>query len=87
MATLGTKNLKHTSPAWMINLTGTLAIITPILPSLIQTMPGSISNETKDWLLWILSALTALSAATTMFAKASSDIGDRPKHPRPRNVE
>lgn len=88
MALLSTKNIKQSSPSWMVNLTGTLALITPILPSLIQTMPGSISNETKDWLLWVLSALTALSGVTTMFAKTAQtsevDIGDRPRHPKPK---
>ena len=81
MATLSRKNLKHSSPSWMVNLTGILALITPILPSLIQTMPGSISNETKDWLLWIMSALTALSGGVTMFAK-SSVIGDGTRPPK-----
>lgn len=82
MSTLSRKNLKHSSPSWMVNLTGILAIITPILPSLIQTMPGSISNETKDWLLWIMSALTALSGGVTMFAKKSDVIGDGTRPPK-----
>ena len=81
MATLSRKNLKHTSPSWMVNLTGILALITPILPTLIQTMPGSISNETKDWLLWIMSALTALSGGVTMFAK-SPVVGDGTRPPK-----
>lgn len=72
MTSLSRKNLKHSSPSWMVNLTGILAFLTPILPALIEKMPGSISGETRDWLLWILSSLTAISGSVTMFSKSSA---------------
>jgi hypothetical protein len=81
MTKLSIKNTKHASPSWMVNLTGILALITPILPSLVQTMPGSVSNDTKEWLLWIMSALTALSGTATMFAKKDV-IGDGTRPPK-----
>lgn len=75
MTTISARNIKHASPSWMVNMTGVLALITPILPSLVQTMPGSVSNETKDWILWVMSALTALSGVSTMFARSKVTSG------------
>lgn len=69
-------NTKHTSPAWMINITGILAILTPLLPNLVATLPGSISDNTRSWINWIMQALTAVSAAITMLSK-SKDNGNQ----------
>lgn len=74
MAKVGINNINHSSPKWLVNLTGALAIITPILPSFVQTMPGSVSAETKDWILWIMSIVTGLSAAITMLTKAKTSV-------------
>lgn len=70
MAKVGINNVNHSSPKWLVNLTGALAIITPILPSFVQTMPGSVSDTTKDWILWVMSIITGLSAAITMLTKS-----------------
>lgn len=66
-------NTKHPAPTWMVNLTGILALLTPSLPSLIATLPGNVSDATKDWLSWMLQALTAVSAAITMFSKSNKN--------------
>lgn len=82
MAKLSVNNVKQASPSWMVNLTAVLALLTPILPSLINTLPGNVSQLTKDWLLWVLSVMTAVSGVVTAFAKKSDLIGDRPKDDR-----
>lgn len=82
MAKLSVNNVKQASPSWMVNLTAILALLTPILPSLINTLPGNVSDLTKDWLLWVLSALTAISGVTTAFAKRTELVGDRDKDDR-----
>jgi hypothetical protein len=73
-------NTKHASPSWLVNLTGVLAMLTPILPNLIQSLPGNVSDLTKDWISWILSVMTAVSGAVTMFSKSKITInGNQPK--------
>lgn len=79
-------NLKTHSPVWLVNMTAILAVLTPILPSLIQSLPGSVSDVTRDWLTWFMSALTAVSGVITAFAKSNiaSDVvggGSRPNDP------
>jgi hypothetical protein len=73
-------NLKKTSPVWLTNLTGILAVLTVALPPLIQTLPGSVSNLTKDWLTWGLSVLTAVSGISGMATRSKNSdlIGTRP---------
>ena len=72
MAKLSYKNIKHGSPAWMVNLTGILAILTPILPGMINTMPTGVSQEVRAWLLWVMTCITGTVGAITMFSKTKS---------------
>lgn len=79
MGRLSVRNVKHSSPSWMVNLTGILAALTPILPGMINTMPGHVPQSIKDWLLWVLACITGVVGTATMFAKSKSDIvGGRP---------
>jgi len=74
MARVGLNNINHSSPKWLVNLTGALAILTPILPTFIQSMPGSVSADTKEWILWCMSVVTGLSAAITMLSKSNKIV-------------
>lgn len=65
------QNITSHSPIWLVNLTAVLAVLTPVLPSLIQTLPGNVSDLTKDWLTWVLSVMTAVSGAITAMARAN----------------
>jgi len=81
-------NVNHSSPSWMVNLTAGLALLTPILPSLINTLPGNVSQLTRDWLTWLLSVLAAISGVITAFSRKSDVImdgpgGTDPKGPKP----
>jgi len=71
MSKLSIKNTKHASPAWMVNLTAAMTAITLVAPGLIEKMPGSVSDLTKDWLRWTLELITAIIAVTTAMSKKS----------------
>lgn len=78
MAKLSHNNLKHASPAWMVNLTAALTAITLVMPGLIDKMPGGISDLTKDWLRWTLEFITAIVGIATALSKnhQTYDVGE-----------
>jgi predicted benzoate:H+ symporter BenE len=80
-------NVKRSSPSWMVNMTAGLALLTPILPSLINTLPGNVSQLTRDWLTWMLSVLTAVSGVITAFSRTNKVMdgpgGTDPVKPKP----
>lgn len=71
MGKVGISNISHSSPKWLVNLTGASAILTPIIPTLIQSMPGSVSADTKEWILWSMSVITAILGMITMLSKSN----------------
>lgn len=73
MAKLSIKNTKHSSPAWLVNLTAAIGVITVVMPGLIDKMPGSVSDLTKDWLRWTLEFTTAVVGIITALSKKSED--------------
>ncbi|ACU61370.1 hypothetical protein [Chitinophaga pinensis] len=74
MATTVFNNLKQASPPWLVNLTAIFALAAPLLPELIDTMPGTVSNLTKEWLHWILQLLAAAFAIATALTRASTAL-------------
>lgn len=69
--TFSIKNSKEATPPWLVNLTALLGVITLAMPELITSLPGTVSAEVRDWLDWILKALTAISGTAAVFAKQS----------------
>lgn len=74
MTKLSIKNTKHASPAWMVNLTAVLTVVTMVMPGLIDKMPGNVSEMTKDWLHWMLEFITAVISIITALSKKSQDV-------------
>ena len=73
MSNLSHKNLKHSSPSWMVNLTAAMTAITLVMPGLIEKMPGGVSDLTKDWIRWMLEFITAVIGIITALSKKSDN--------------
>jgi hypothetical protein len=71
MSKISIKNVKHSSPTWMVNLTAAMTAITLVMPGLIDKMPGGVSDLTKDWLRWTLEFITAVIGIITALSKKS----------------
>jgi len=74
MPKLSIKNTKHASPAWLVNLTAVLMVITMVMPGLIDKMPGTVSEATKDWLHWMLELITAIISVITALSRKSQEV-------------
>lgn len=73
MSKLSIKNTKHASPAWLVNLTAALTMITMVMPGLIDKMPGTVSETTKDWLHLMLEFITAIVGIITALSRKSQE--------------
>ena len=78
MAKLSAKNINQASPSWLVNVTAVMAVLATIMPELVEKMPGTVSDVTKEWIHWILTVITALFGVTTALSKSSRIIGGRP---------
>lgn len=74
MAKLSHKNLNQSSPSWLVNVTAVLIVLATVGPELVDKMPGSVSDVTKEWLHWILGAIAMTFGVTTALSKNSRPI-------------
>ncbi len=58
----GLKQATKDTPAWTVNMTAIIAVIALLAPDLIDSLPGQVSILVKDWLVWGLRFITAISA-------------------------
>lgn len=74
MAKLSHKNLNQSSPSWLVNVTAVLVTLATVGPELVDKMPGSVSDVTKEWLQWVLGAIAMVFSITTALSKNSRPI-------------
>lgn len=58
----GVSQASKDTPAWTVNMTAIIAAVALFAPDLIDSLPGHVSAEAREWLAWGLKVLTAVSA-------------------------